>query len=119
MGSQQSGSTEKGNRELIANHPNKTDAHSSGFNIRDTYSSYQGIENNESKEKSEVSSHAYEGGESKSESHKDSNLVNTPFLWKEEGNEVFLTGSFANWNHRFLMKKSGNEHILNLVCQNY
>jgi hypothetical protein len=35
--------------------------------------------------------------------------VNTTFQWKEGGRNVYLTGSFCNWNQKFLMANSNLE----------
>ncbi len=45
--------------------------------------------------------------------------VPTLFEWKEEGGEnvVYLTGSFCNWNQKFLMKKDNYKFELNLVIR--
>jgi hypothetical protein len=44
--------------------------------------------------------------------------VQTIFEWKDEGTNVYLTGSFCNWNQKFLMTESpiGNKFELSLVC---
>ena len=44
--------------------------------------------------------------------------VQTIFEWKDAGSNVYLTGSFCNWNQKFLMTQSplGNKFELYLVC---
>ena len=47
------------------------------------------------------------------------------FEWKEPANTVYLTGSFANWNHRFIMRKINDKFelllvkFINLILRNY
>jgi hypothetical protein len=43
--------------------------------------------------------------------------VQTNFEWKEGGSQVYLTGSFCNWNQKFLMTQNvlGNKFEINLV----
>ena len=44
-----------------------------------------------------------------------SDVIPTTFEWKNGGNNVYLTGSFCNWNQFFLMKKiSSGSFILTL-----
>lgn len=38
------------------------------------------------------------------------------FEWKEGGGVVYLTGSFCNWNQKFLMNQIGNKFEIALVC---
>lgn len=44
--------------------------------------------------------------------------VSTPFEWREGGSSVYLTGSFCNWNQKFLMNQSNNKFELSLVILN-
>jgi hypothetical protein len=41
--------------------------------------------------------------------------VPTRFEWKEGGNNVYLTGTFCNWNQKFLMSADSNKFELILV----
>ena len=44
-----------------------------------------------------------------------SSLVCYTFIWQEDGQNVFVVGSFSNWIQRYQMKKVGNEFVLTLV----
>lgn len=35
-------------------------------------------------------------------------LVEVTFIWKEKGNDVFITGSFAGWKQWFMLEKQGD-----------
>jgi hypothetical protein len=37
------------------------------------------------------------------------NLIRTIFHWKDQGNNVYITGNFSNWNQWFLMTKEPNQ----------
>lgn len=41
--------------------------------------------------------------------------IPTLFEWKEGGNTVYLTGSFCNWNQKFLMNQVNNKFEFILV----
>jgi hypothetical protein len=43
--------------------------------------------------------------------------VPTHFEWKEGGTTVYLTGSFCNWNEKFLMSKINNNFELTIELQ--
>jgi hypothetical protein len=41
--------------------------------------------------------------------------VPTRFEWREGGNVIYLTGSFCNWNQKFLMIPNTNKFEISLV----
>jgi len=115
MGSKQSNDEPKSNLVLIKEADNKS-MNYSGFFIKDT-STYNGVrssgghdvDNSTEKETSPLST---------INDHKiitEGNLVTTTFRWLEGGENVYLSGSWVNWNQRFIMTKSGNEFIIELV----
>lgn len=78
-------------------------------NLKD-YSSYRGIKSNTQSINTESPTNETSLQSNSSSKHKDSNdLVEVEFIWKEGGNEVFLTGSFVNWKQWFNMEKKENQ----------
>ena len=43
------------------------------------------------------------------------NIFQTIFEWKESGNNIYMSGTFCNWNSKFLLHKIGNNHELIIV----
>ena len=43
------------------------------------------------------------------------NKVPTKFEWKEGGKNVLLTGSFCNWNQKFVLNKNNNTNFFELI----
>lgn len=77
-------------------------------NLKD-YSSYRGIKSNTQSINTESPTNETSLQSNSSSTHKDSNdLVEVEFIWKEGGNEVFLTGSFVNWKQWFNLEKKEN-----------
>jgi len=117
MGSKQS-SENKLNKEGNFHDIKISFSKNSIYNIREASSSYIGIttsENNEVNVEREKSTSSETTLNQHTETIRDPNLVSTIFVWKEGGNNVYLTGSFVGWNQRFLMMKKENEFILELV----
>ena len=95
------------------------------FYMKETYSSYRGIrsscvidqDKSVSKSFSEQSENFFETNSisKQPEIKKDSILATTTFIWSEDAQIVYLTGSWVNWNQRFLMNEQGNDHIVKLV----
>jgi len=92
----------------------------SEFFIKDTQSSYKGVfsvvksePKNENLDETPESINKEINNRGKEE--KDPNFVSTTFIWGEDATVVYLTGSFANWNNRFLMPKVGNQFVLKIV----
>ena len=122
MGSKNSAENKENNqnKDLVKDKNN-----TSGFFIKDTYSSYKGVMESEthvnnksgkfSKSRSRSSEDTLEANSDLDSIKVDSNLVKTTFWWKEGGNTGYLTGSFVNWNQRFLMTKKDNDLFLQLV----
>lgn len=78
-------------------------------NLKD-YSSYRGIKSNTQSINTESPTNETSIQSNSSSIHKDSNdLVEVEFIWKEGGNEVFLTGSFVNWKQWFNLEKKENQ----------
>jgi len=42
-------------------------------------------------------------------------FIQYTFTWQEDGNEVFLVGTFGNWTERYQMKKTNKIFTLTLV----
>jgi len=122
MGSKHSDGSNKNNKEITEDlYKEKGGAFNSGFFIKDNYSSYKGIKSSfnegDGTGKLSTSSDTVDPVtiSDSSNLNQDPNLVNTRFVWKEGGNNVYMTGSFVNWNQRFLMTKEDNDYVLELV----
>jgi hypothetical protein len=103
----------------------------SGFVLGGSISSYKGVKTDVSCESIKcekdlsstnctincVSNESTIATESKIEEVKEVK-VSTVFQWKEGGGTVFMTGSFCNWNQKFLMGKVNNNYEVVLV-RNY
>ena len=96
----------------------------SGF-FKDNVSSYKGVKTDAS---SASGNSSYEKESTNDVTGTDSSVVvdarelkdvkvQTNFEWKEGGSHIYLTGSFCNWNQKFLMTQNvlGNKFEINLV----
>ena len=100
---------------------NSTD---SGF-FKDNISSYKGVKTDQSS----ASAHSLDKESTNEVTDTETGETNEPvqreqkvptaFEWKEGGANVYLTGSFCNWNQKFLMNGAGMKFELTLVSNKH
>jgi hypothetical protein len=103
MGNQTSSQNEK-NKEKLMNIIDSTEKIIKNSASGD--STYKGYKS----EQSSTSEGPKEGDTTDTSSHIDMKelKVKTFFEWKEGGNNVYITGTFANWSQLFAMNRVGN-----------
>lgn len=84
------------NRETLDNRE-KNNTNKNNFMLQEESSTDEERTQFEQKEKREYSQH-------------NSNIVPTNFEWREGGEVVYLTGSFVNWEQKFLLRKNLVDH---------
>jgi len=80
-----------------------------------TNSSYYGIITDSSRMEEQVTSNTQNSITENSIDKSLENKVPTKFEWKEGGENVLLTGSFCNWNQKFVLNKNNNTNFFELI----
>ena len=103
---------EKKRKQILSSKINTT-----GMELYNRFSSYEGIKSDSSKETisnivaSQSQDDSLQTTSSNSvEWNNKSDKIPTAFTWREGGSTVYVTGSFANWKQWFLMNKSSTEN---------
>lgn len=116
MGNQPSSQNEGGNvkpavRQIIVNY----DKHDSDNVLyhKESYDGFTSPNSNHNESNNSLTELSTELTDTKQDTKEQ--LVPTYFEWSEDGQNIYLTGSFCNWSQKFLMINLNNKHELSLV----
>lgn len=122
MGSQQSSEQHNKLNVFLTSHDGKvTEYNNLGIGAKEL-SSYKGVKTDFalSSEKGEqatkdssnfLNNHTLQNDQTQTQTHtlsKPNELIEVTFFWKDKGEDVFITGSFAGWKQWFMLEKQGD-----------
>lgn len=125
MGSQQSSEQHNKRNAFLTSHDGKTtEYHNLGIGGREM-SSYKGVKTDfglssdkgEQVTKESTNFHNNTMTADQTQNHtqtKPEELVEITFIWKDSGNDVFITGSFAGWKQWFMLDRQGDVFVRKL-----